>query len=107
MILINRHSKKMILSYKGVSVYLETTETIEQTSEQRSEKDLKKYQDQKIDLLDMFHKIEHSYEVSKTWISGCSFYILYNKDTSRIISKKYLQGLIKKFKKRKGLYLYI
>jgi len=106
MIFINRHSKQLMLSYKGVSVYLETTETIDQTSKQKAEKDLKKYQDQKKDLLDIFHKIEHSFEISDVWI-GCSLYVLYNKEERRIISKKYFEGLQKKFRKRKGFYLYI
>jgi hypothetical protein len=106
MIFINRHSKQLILSYKGVSVYLETTETIDQTSKQKAEKDLKKYQDQKKDLLDIFHKIEHSFEISDVWI-GCSLCVLYNKEERRIISRKYFEGLQKKFRKRKGFYLYI
>ena len=107
MIFINRHSKQLILSYKGVSVYLETTETIDQTSKQKAEKDLRKYQDQKKDLLDIFHKIEHSFEISDVWISGCSLYVLYNKEERRIISRKYFEDLQKKFRKRKGVFLYI
>ena len=77
------------------------------TGKQKAEKDLKKYQDQKKDLLDIFHKIEHSFEISDVWISGCSLYVLYNKEERRMISRKYFKGLQKKFRKRKGVFLYI
>lgn len=107
MILINRCIKKLILSYKGVSVYSEITETIDQTTKKNAEKDLKRYQNQKRDLLDIFQKVEYSYEISDVWIGGQDFYVLYHKEESRIISKKYFQSLIKKFQKRKGFYLYI
>lgn len=107
MLFINKHTKKMILSYKGVSVFLESTQTIGKTSKQKADKDLKKYLDKKDDLLDLFHKIEHTYELSDVWISNASFYYLYNKEEKRIISKKYFQYLLKKFRKRKGYNLYI